>query len=607
MGRGDLKQSVTVDLEGNLPRRSKAYEKALERMGKRGQQHLSGMARMSNIAGRSIDKLGNRYIGLATGAAVVLAAKQVGDLSERYTRLGISANISDEKVQGLKEAVFEVSQAPDIRADPSKFLDAIDSILEKTGDFNFVKANIRNIGLVLQATGAAGRDVGGMLAEFQKQGITAPKKVLQAIDAFNVQGKEGAFILSDLASQGPRVVAAYNAVGRSGVRAMKEMGAALQVIRMGTGSSEQAATAFEAMLRTFSDPKKIAKLKELGGISIFDPDQLKKGKEQLRPINELMVEIIEAAKGKQTNLAQVFDAEALRAFNAPLAEFNRIGSIESLAKFMRVQGDGATTMRDSARAAKEFNSVITNLGTSWKRFADNNLAEPLQDVADILGFISDESAQLTLETAKWGAAVLGVAIGARKIANVYRRGLFGGGAMAGKGGLESLVKAGKPIPVFVVNNGKGGLPGAGGAGAAGGAAASRGRNPGRWGMLRAAGNMKTVAAMGAGAVGLAGLAAGGAGAAGYGAGSLAYKAIEETEAADSIGSFFAHTLALFSDEAMAAVAKNRRMGSDPLDAPGAKGTLKIEIVSDTPVRVREMSATGIDLDVDAGPTMSMMP
>ncbi len=601
MARGDLKKSVTVDLEGNLPHRSKAYEKALERMGKRGQQYLGGMARMSQIAGRGLDKLGNRYTGIISGATVALAVKQVGDLSERYTRLGINAGLSDEKVQQLKQSVFDMAQAPDIRVNPSELLSAIEDIVEKTGDLEFAQANIRNIGLAIQATGAAGTDVGAMLAEFQKQGITAPEEVLKTLDAFNEQGKEGAFTLKDLSRLGPRVVAAYNAAGRSGVRAMKEMGAALQVIRMGTGSSEQAATAFEAVLRTMADPKKIEKLRELGGIEVFDPEKLKEGKQQLKPINELMVEIIKAAGGKQTNLAQVFDAEALRAFNTVAAEYQRTGAVKSLQRFMQVIGDGTTTTRDSARAAREFNSALTSLGTSWNEFAINNLTEPVQDLALWLNSLDKDTVRLALNTAKWGAGLLGVAIAGRKIFRLYK----GASALLGKkgagtaGGAAGLLNSAKPIPVYVVN-GPGGMPG--------------GRR--RGGVNYAPGS--TLPGARGSVIGKVGRLAGAAGMV-YGAwetgqfiGSMISDAIKGTKVENAIGSGIAHILAAFGNDQAQAVIRMREQHAANAAAATRniatqqQASVTVKIESDVPVKTKEIKAQGLDLDVDAGQTMGAL-
>lgn len=620
MSRKDLKQSVTVDLEGNLPQRSQAFERALQRMGQRGQQHLSGMARMASAAGRGLDMIGNRYTGLISGAAVALAVKQVGDLQERYTRLGITADITDEQLARMKAQIYEISQAPDIRVDPAEILSAIESIVEKTGDLEFAQANIRNIGMAIQATGATGQNVGEMLAEFQKQGITAPRAVLETIDVLNEQGKAGAFTLQNLASLGPRVVAAYNAVGRAGPQAMREMGAALQVIRMGTGSSEQAATAFEAVMRTMSDPQKLKKLQELSGISVFDPEALKAGRQQLKPINELMVEIIQAAGGKATNLAQIFDAEAMRAFNAASAEFQRNGTINSLERFMQVSGDGTTTIRDSARAAGTFNAAMVSLKTAWDEFADENLTGPVSDLADLLNAADRETVQLTMSTAKWGAAVLGVAIAGRKAFQLYkgasallgRGGLAGGsGALSGASGALSSMK---PVPVVVVNGG--GMP-------AGAATAARG---GRWlSRLGMAGRAAPWVAGAAGAVELYGsytdaskttaqkvddtveVAGGLAGAiAGAKGGAIAGAFLGPVGAAVGglIGSVGGYMLGRWGGDALGDLATgNNRLAASGRTEREQQATVRLEVTSATPVKVREMRATGLDIDVDAGPVM----
>jgi len=567
----DLKQSVTVNLEGNLAQKAKAYEKSLQRMAQRGQKHISLLSRSSSIAGRGIDRLGGRYSGLLLGGATVLAVKQVGDLEERYTRLGIQANISDEKIEGLKQRIFDTAAAPDINVDPGQIIGAFEAIVEKTGDLKFAEDNLKNIAIAMQATGATGASVGELLAEFQKQGIKNSDAVLQTIDILNVQGKQGAFTLKDLAALGPKVVAAYNAAGRSGVVAMKELGAALQVIRMGTAGSAEAATAFEAMMRTFADPKKIKLLKDMGGINIFDAEQLKKGKEQLRPINELMVEIIKASSGKQTNLAAVFDGESMRAFNSIAAEFQRTGGVGSLEKFMQVQGDGSTTMADSARAARLFNSSLKTLSTSWQEFANNNLSEPIKDLSTWLRSVSKEQSQLAFGVAKWSAGLMLAMFAGRKLFGLYRgmSGLVSGVAGKAAGGLlGSAASSLKPIPVYVVNG-----PGALGGGLAGKA--------GKAGLLSKAGGFAKAAGF-----------VGAAGAAGYGVGTLINdNLISGTSVGDAIGSAIAHSLAfLGNDNAQAAV--------DRLDKAQA-ATAKLEVkVTDDRVSIGSLDSDE-DIDVDA--------
>jgi len=473
-----IRASIILDLGGNLAAQARRNEAALGGLARSGQRDMNLLGRSAQAAGRGLDALGNRYTALLSGAAGAGAARMVMDLQRRFTRLGIQADVSADQVRGLKKDIYDVAQAPDIRVDPGEITSAIEAIVEKTGDLKFAQDNIRNIGLAIQATGAQGKDIGEILAEFQKQGIMDPKKVMEALDILNVQGKAGAFTLQNLAALGPRVITAYTAGGRSGVQAMREMGAALQLIRQGTGSSEMAATAWEAMIRTLTDP---AKLKLLGkaGITVFDPEKLKQGQRVLRPINEIMAEIIQKTKGDKVKLGTIFDAEAVRALSSAASEFQRTGSLESLDKFMNVQADGTTTTRDSARAAKDAAGALTNLLTVWKSFADDQLAGPIQAAADALNALGPETTGKVIKGIAGVAVALGGLVLARK-AWVGGKGLydfFKGGAGKAAGGLAGGITG--PIPVYVVNAPAAQL-GGGAGGAAGAALAGGGSRAGKW-------------------------------------------------------------------------------------------------------------------------------
>ena len=557
------------------------------------------------MVGRGLDAMGNRYTALITGAAGIGTLRSLSRMEERFTRLGIQAQKSEEEMEGLRRKIFETARAPDIRVDPSQITSAIESIVEKTGDLEFAQENIRNIGLAISATGAAGQNIGEIMAEFQKMDIRDSGEILRVLDTLNQQGKQGAFTLQNLASLGPRVVTAYTAMGREGAGAIREMGAALQVIRMGTGSSEMAATAFEALLRTLQNADKVKALQK-GGIQIFDPKELEKGRQVLRPINELMVEIIQAVDGRTTRLSSVFDAEAMRAFNAAAGEFQRTGSVSSLAKFMEVQGDGATTMNDSARAADTMAGAMRNLTSAWTNFADDNMTGAVQSAADALNSLDQETVDRWLKIGGIALGGLGVAIGGRFLGKLGSDYLSAGRKVLGRGrggvggALGGAVSGVSPIPVYVVNNpGMGGPSGSGRRGPRGGGAAARSRrifNPMR-NLGRAP--VGSIGALGAGAIGTAGLAVGAAGAAGYGVGTLINKTlIDGTETGrkigDSIGEAVARTLAFFgNDEAQRAVEYNDRRDA---------GTLKIEVnqegrvTSVTPAR----GDNGPDMDVDLG-------
>ncbi|MEX0732839.1 MAG: phage tail tape measure protein [Aquisalimonadaceae bacterium] len=598
----EMRASIVMNLTGNVERRARRYGQALGTMSRMGRRHLGVLGRSTQMLGRGLDRLGNRYTALITGAAGVAQLRALTQLETRFTRLGIQANRTDEEMDALRRQIFETARAAEIRVDPGEITSAVEAIVEKTGDLEFAQENLRNIGLAISATGAAGANIGDILAEFQKMDIRVPEEVLRSLDTLNEQGKAGAFTLQNLAALGPRVVTAYTALGREGPQAIREMGAALQVIRQGTGTSEQAATAFEALLRTLQQADKV-KVLERGGITIFDPDELERGRQVLRPINEIMVDIIQAADGRATVLSQVFDAEALRAFNAALGEYNRTGGVESLQRFLDVQGDGAATTRDSARAADTAAQAMQNLSTAWQQFADANLTNHIQSAADALNSLDPETVDRWLKIGGILAGGLGAAYAARSVGRLVGdlssmgRRAAGRGALGGVAGAASAMR---PIPVFVVNWGGGMGGGAGGRGRAPGGRTGNVRRPGTWRTLRAAPNLRTIGAMGAGAVGTAGLGVGAAGAAGYGAGTLLNSTlIEGTETGQrighSIGRGIAGVLAAFGHEASRDAIRAERQAEE-------MGTLNIRVDQDGRVRsvTPERGRDGPDLDVDVG-------
>jgi len=422
-----LKTSIIVNMTGNLERQAKRNARAITSMSRSSNRSLKILQRTAARAGHTLDRMGNRYTAGGTVAALTLAGRQVVGLQRRFTRLGIQANKATGEMESLKQQIFDIAQAPDIKVDPSEITSAIEAIVEKTGDLDFARDNIKNIGAVIQATGAAGASVGEILAEFQKMDIKDPSQVLRAIDILNVQGKEGAFTLANLAALGPRVVTAYTSMGRTGVPALREMGAALQLIRMGTGNSEQAATSFEAVMRTLGDRAKVVKL-QASGIQVFDLDQLKQGKEVLRPINELMLEIIQKTGGKKTQLSQIFDAEAMRAFNAASSEFQRTGNLETLKKFMNVQADGTTTLNDSARAAHDAAGGIELMSTAWEKFTNDKLLQPVKDLNAALSSLESGTLQKILGTILSIGGALAAAVIGRKL---YKLGTAGAAILTG--------------------------------------------------------------------------------------------------------------------------------------------------------------------------------
>lgn len=592
----ELQTSLVLDLKGNLQQRAKRWGRSIKQFSRDGQRDMTRFKRATDGAMRGLDGLANRWTGLLSGAAAMATIRQVGNFNDRLLRLGIQANIADDKLGSLKQQILDTANAGNVRADPGQILDAIDAIVEKTGDLKFAQDNIKNIGLAMQATGAAGADIGEILAEFQKMDIKAPDQVLRAIDILNVQGKEGAFTLQNLAALGPRVITAYTAAGRGGVDALREMGAALQMIRQGTGSSEMAATAFEATMRTFTDPKKIKDLKTMAGIDVYE--HLANGEKVLKPINQLMAEIVRTAGGDISRIGSIFDAEAVRAFNAAAGEFNRTGELQLLDKYYQVVADGQQTQADAARGATSFAASMQTLSNAWTTFADNNLAEPVAALADAINSLDPDQLQRVLEIGK-KLAVAGVGIyGIGKIKG--KMSARGGGSAQGGGGLGGA--AGGPIPVYVVNQ-MGGRPNT-----VGGHDAQPGKakKPGVQSRLKAGAN----GILGIGQAYLIGDAIGSVLNEGINIGLTKLNDGKDTSLGTAIYDFFNADrdaeIMRQQDEEMARVLANikEKKAAEAQQKQEVGGELKITIDNQGTPRVTGMEKRGgMDLTVDTGRTM----
>ena len=611
----DFRSRVIVDLAGNLVRRSRAYTGAMRQFGRQSAGAIQPLRRTVAAAGRGLDSLANRYTALITGAAGAGAVRRVVQLDARLTQLGIQAGVSAEKVNELKERFFEIAQDPAIRIRPDQLIAGVEAIVERTGDLEFAADNLRNIGMAVRAAGATGQDIGALTAQLLKFDIVTNDQVLATLDTLVRQGKAGSFTLQNFAGQGERVSAAYAATGRTGPIAVREMGAVLQVIRSGTGSAEQAATAFEAVLRTLQNADKLEILQG-NGIQVFEPDQ----PGVMRSVASIMEDVIAATDGSAVKISQVFDGEAMRAFNAAIAAGHN-----PFAQFMGIMGDGTQLTDDSQRAATTAAAAWDSLITTFERVADSNFAEPIQQMADALNSIDPETLGSLI---KWGAGLGAAAVGLSAVSKGVR-GLRSLGGRRGGGGLGGMAGA---TPVMVVNwpPGMGRAPGArsgpgGGAvaGAAGGAAAGGrfSRFTGRLGFAKRAGRLLSKAALPLTALFAAGDAlitwadetasleekagatGGGLGMVGGAAGGAALGTLVAPGPGTVIGGILGALLGEYGGSE-AGEAVGRALDSSA-DGPGHRGTVRIEAENLPPGSA--ITATSDDVDLEAGVYMGALP
>ncbi|HGK7313611.1 phage tail tape measure protein [Aeromonas hydrophila] len=475
-----LVTDIVINLAGNLANKARQYGQSMTQFAANNQRAMNMLKMSASAAGRGIDALGNRYVAL--GAAVVggSAVRGFSQLDRRISRIAIAAEISREKSAELYDEIQRVSNLKGIRIDPAEATSAIEEILTKTGDLEYAIANLPNIAAVIQATGAGGLEVGGIFTEFKKLNIQNNEAAMRAIDTLNLQGKSGAFTLGNMAKEGPKIFAAYAATGRQGAEAVTELGAALQVIRQGVGSDAEAVTAFESIIRDITRPDTVKKLKQLGGIQVFDPEQLKQGKEVMRSLPALIEEIVTKSGGLSSKLSMLnLTDEAKRALKPVIAEFVQTGDVKAFDEFLKLSGDGTTTLNDAAVAANDFAASLQLVSNSWNQFANQQLAGPVAELANAINSLEPDAVQNWLETGKNIALVVGGLVAVKKGVDAVRwtKGVWDAAkpSKGGAGGMGGAMADLGATPVYVVN-----MPG-GGMGGMGGGADLPGGEPGKGG------------------------------------------------------------------------------------------------------------------------------
>lgn len=443
-----LKTDIILNLAGNLATKAKQYGASMSEFAQRNEKAMTMIKRSAEVAGRGIDTLGNRYVGVAAAFATGATVRGIGNFSEQMTRLGTNAKLTDEQVSSLKTNILELSNQKDIRIDTTQFTAAIDELLGKTGDFEFVQNNLENLGLFMQAFGADAKSSGAIFAQFREKGIKDSKEVMKVVDDLYSQFAVGSVNVKDLASISEQLFATYQS---KGPQAITQMGALVQLFAKAKGNANESLTSIQAVFATFSDKQKVEFLNKQG-IEVF-----KKGTKELRQPVELLLEILDKAKNDPLKLSDVFDATSLQGLAALYSDDNK-----KLLQSMTVStGEYGETQKAAAKNAAEFNNAIKSLNTEFQKFAESRLSQPIRDLADAINGVDEKTVDNWLkwgETALW---VIGGLVAAKKglevasdIKNIFGS-KGGGGAGTGKGGFADM----GVMPVYVVNMGGGGMGG----------------------------------------------------------------------------------------------------------------------------------------------------
>ena len=366
----EIKAGVLLSLKDKFSQGIKSAGSGVEAFASRAASAIQGVDKAFSGLGTAMGAIG---VSLSVGAAT----KEIIELDNRLTRIGLTADASAEQVASLKQKVFDAATDSSIKIDTTSINDALNVVMTKTGDLKYTEDNIRNIAIAIQATGEQGASIGSVFAEFQKFGYTA-EQITKLMDDMVKQGDQGAFTFGEFAKAGSAVISAYSPIGTA-PEDLKKANAAMQIIMMGTKNADIAVTALGSAMAELSSPDKQQKLMAIG-VRVRDES----GK--FRDFNDIMADLLKVSEkvGNTDFLGNIFGQTSMQAIRAYGSFYEKM--------YPKLMDLGDTTGAMENKSATMANTLAANLQqvqTAFVKFADSNLTKPLEGLTKALNYLAE--------------------------------------------------------------------------------------------------------------------------------------------------------------------------------------------------------------------------
>ncbi len=318
-----------------LTERSRRFAAARESFGR-----TQGMA--TGLAAGGASSIG---VGMTIARPLVDGVEKSAAFESSMTTIGQKASLARTQVNALGVQVLNLARATNQL--PEEIQKGTDALAGFGLDPNQAIKMMTPIGRAATAYKAENEDLAAAsYAAYSNLKVPIEQTAL-AIDTMAYAGKRGAFELKDMAQYMPALTAGYQALGQTGIGAVADLGAALQVIRKGTGDSASAGVDLENILQKLASPATIKAFQKMG---VDLPAALKKayaeGKTPLEALAELTNKTLKGDLGK---LGFLFEDAQVQQGLRPL--------IQNLQEYRSIRADaakaGGTTDADFAERMKD--------------------------------------------------------------------------------------------------------------------------------------------------------------------------------------------------------------------------------------------------------------
>jgi TP901 family phage tail tape measure protein len=384
--RAEVQISAQNQLRPGLAKAAAALDKFRQQQTKVTAQ-AAQMERMERAAGALRGAMAG-VGGAAVLAGLAAANKRFAEVDRAMTRIGITGDASAKQTREGMISLRNVANEVALPFDQVR--EGMDQITASGRDFGDALKMMPSVARTAQASGAQVSDIANSSTALIDQMKISIDGLQLAQDTLAKGGKLGRFELKDMARYLPSMLPAFRALGYEGQQGLERLVATLQVIRMGTGTAEEAAASANNIFAKMESEATVKNFKDMG---VDLPKALAKARKEGKDLLEVFTDLTRTAlKGDMSKLPQLFnDMEFARGMRAML------GGVEARKRFLadlrnasgtiatdlkRVTDDSQAALDRFGNAADRARTALGSLVTQVASPALSNGAENLNSLAE---------------------------------------------------------------------------------------------------------------------------------------------------------------------------------------------------------------------------------
>lgn len=298
-----------------------------------------------------------------TTAAAAGAVKNYAAMERQIGRIGDTADATVEQTERFSQRMRDL--AADVRMPFQQVVDGVAELAASGKNLDEIGRLMPGLARAAHATGSDFKDIATTSDAIANSfGITADQ-MERAFDFLAYYGKAGKFELKEMASELPSLAPAFAALGYRGEEAVNKLAAALQTVRMETGTSGEAATSMMDVLTKMQSETVSNNFKKFGiDVRKAMATARRDGKDVLETFKNLAVQ---AVKGDLSKLPQLFTDKQMQIGMRAL--INNWKEYEAL---LSSSGDAAGTVAEGVkRFSNDSQAAIDALSNSWDRLSNS--------------------------------------------------------------------------------------------------------------------------------------------------------------------------------------------------------------------------------------------